>query len=156
MELDALPHVDEHETIIEASTEDVWRAVSETMDRSTSGSFMRFYARLVGCADHTASGPRPFAEGSTIPGFRVAAAHPWHELVLTGRHRFSTYALIFRFEQLSPARTRLRAETRAAFPGVFGAGYRGLVIGTRGHVVGMRRILAGIRRRSERRRDAGA
>lgn len=149
MQLASLPYVDEHATVIAAGTDDVWRSLGETLDRSFSRPGALGYARLVGSADCAASGPRPLAEGSTIPGFRVVAAVPGRELVLKGSHRFSSYALIFRLEQVGPGRSRLRAETRATFPGPAGGLYRRLVIGTGGHVVGMRRLLSAIRRLSE-------
>ncbi|MFF2066708.1 hypothetical protein ACFVWZ_33725 [Streptomyces sp. NPDC058200] len=148
MQTASLPYIDEHAKVIAAGADDVWRGLGDTLDRSFSRPGMALYARLVGSADRTASGPRPLAEGSTFPGFRVAAAVPGRELVLEGRHRFSSYALIFRLEHVGPGRSRLRAESRAAFPGVAGRCYRALVIGTGGHVVGMRRLLSAIRRRS--------
>jgi hypothetical protein len=149
MQIDSLRYIDEHATIIAARADDVWRSLGETLDRSFSRPGMTGYTRLVGCAEPTTSGPRPFAEGSTFPGFRVVATVPGRKLVLAGRHRFSSYALIFRLEHVSPGRTRLRAESRAASPGLAGAVYRGLVIRTGGHVVGMRRLLSAIRRRAE-------
>jgi hypothetical protein len=142
----SLPYLDEHETVIAAGANDVWRNLCETLDRSFSRPGVAIYARLVGSADCTASGPRPFAEGSTFPGFRVIAAVPRRELVLEGCHRFSSYALIFRLDHVSPDRSRLRAESRAAFPGLAGSLYRLIVIGSGGHVVGMRRLLSAIRR----------
>lgn len=154
MEPDELPYVDEHETTIAATADEVWRALIETVDTGFSGRAAASYARLVGCADTAAAGPRPLDVESTIPGFRVVAAVPAQELALTGRHRFSTYALTFRLDALDAERTRLRAESRAAFPGPHGAAYRLLVIRTGGHAVGVRRLLAGIRRRAER--GAGA
>ena len=42
------------------------------------------------------------------------------------------------------------AETRAEFPHLKGAIYKGLVIGTRMHVLATRRILAGVKRNAER------
>ncbi|MFI1393352.1 hypothetical protein [Streptomyces sp. NPDC020681] len=145
----SLPYVDEHSTVIAAGTDDVWRSLCETLDRSFSRPGAAGYARLVGCADRTVSGPRPLAEGSAFPGFRAVAVIPSQELVLQGRHRFSSYALIFRLEHVGPGQSRLRAESRAAFPGLAGGLYRRLVIGTGGHVVGMRRLLSAIRRRAE-------
>lgn len=91
----------------------------------------------------------PLAEGSVFAGFRVVTAVPGRELVLQGSHRYSTYALVFRLDELAPGRSRLRAETRAVFPGPAGGLYRLLVIGTGGHAVGVRRLLSGIRRRAE-------
>jgi hypothetical protein len=149
MHIDSLPYLDEHSTVIAAGADDVWRSLGETLDRSFSRPGMASYARLVGSADCTAFGPRPLAVGSTFPGFRVVAAVPGRELVLEGCHRFSSYAMIFRLEHVSLGRSRLRAESRAAFPGLAGGLYRWLVIGTGGHVVGMRRLLSAIRRRSE-------
>lgn len=84
-----------------------------------------------------------------MPGFHVVTALPPTKLVLAGRHRFSSYALTFRIDELAAGRSRLRAESRAAFPGLTGTVYRMLVIGTGGHVVGMRRLLSGIKRAAE-------
>ena len=70
-------------------------------------------------------------------------------LALAGRHRFSSYALIFRLDDLGTHGTRLRAETRAEFPGVKGRLYRTLVIGTRAHVIVTRALLAAVERHSE-------
>ena len=141
-------HLDEHAVDVAAGAEAVWAALLDTLGATRPGAAT--YARLVGCADHDATGPRPLAAGSTVPGFRVAAADPPRELLLEGRHRFSTYALAFRIDDLGPGRTRLRAESRADFPGLRGRVYRGLVVGSGGHVVLVRRLLAGIGRRAER------
>jgi hypothetical protein len=144
-----LPYIDEHETVAAATPDDAWRALVEVLDRTFSAAGASTYARLVGCAPAEASGPRPLAEGSTIPGFRVAEASPPHVLRLEGRHHFSTYLLTFRLEPVDADGTRLRAESRAAFPGWAGPVYRLLVIGTRGHRVLVRRLLSTIRRRAE-------
>lgn len=127
----------------------VWRSLVETLDRFFSRPGVAGYARLVRATDHTASGPRPLAEGSTLPGFRVVAAVPGRELVLQGRHHFSSYALIFRIEPVSPGRSRIRAESRAVFPGLASGLYRRLVIETGGHAVAIRRLLAAVRHRAE-------
>ena len=150
MEVQDLPHVDEHAVVIAAGVDDVWTAVTD-LDGVFSRPRAEFYARAVGCADDRASGPRPLAEGSTMPGFHVVTSVPGSELVLAGRHRFSSYALTFRIDELTEGRTRLRAETRAVFPGLAGRAYRALVIATGGHVIVMRRLLAGIKRAAERR-----
>ncbi|MFI9763743.1 hypothetical protein ACIHFB_38115 [Streptomyces sp. NPDC051963] len=149
MEIAALPQVDERTTVVAASATEVWQGLVETVDGAFGRSRSAGYARLVGCADRTASGPRPLAEGSTVPGFRVASAQPGRELVLIGRHHFSTYALVFRLEEAGDGRTRLRAETRARFPGPGGTLYRLLVITSGGHALLTGRLLSAIRRRAE-------
>jgi hypothetical protein len=150
VQLEQLPHLDEHATFIAARVDDVWPALIETLDRVFSRPGAAAYARAVGCADWKASGPRPLAEGSTVPGFRVTATVPNSELTLEGRHRFSSYALIFRLEPVGSDHSRLRAESRAVFPGLPGRIYRLIVVGTGVHVVTVRRLLAVIERRSAR------
>jgi hypothetical protein len=152
---DRLPRLDEHATDIAAGVEDVWAALTETLDAAMAGPWAAGFSRILGCADRAASGPRPLAEGSTIPGFRVTAAVPGSELTLHGHHRFSEYALIFRLDRIEAGRSRLRAESRAAFPGPAGGAYRLAVVGTGGHVVAARRLLSDVRRRSERRAGRG-
>lgn len=149
------PYLDEHATVVAADAGDVWAALLDALDRSFSGTGAAGYARAVGSVDATASGPRPLDVGSTVPGFRVATVMPGRELVLVGRHRFSSYAFTFRVEQVGPGRSRLRAESRAAFPGALGALYRLLVVGTGAHVVLVRRLLGTVRRRSELRGRSG-
>jgi hypothetical protein len=146
-----VPFLDEHATSVAAGVDDVWRSLLDTLDKSFSRTGVGTYVRLVGSPDHAASGPRPLAPGSTMPGFRVAAAAPGRELVLEGRHHFSTYALTFRLEPVDAARTELRAESRATFPGAPGRLYRTLVVSTGGHVRAVRSLLATIRRDAERR-----
>jgi hypothetical protein len=145
-----LPHVDEHSLVIEAGREATWAALLHVVEASVSSSGAPRYARIVGCADTAASGPRPLVEGSAFPGFHVATAEAPAELALAGSHRFSHYALIFQLEELDGVRTRVRAETRAVFPHLKGAIYRALVIGTRMHILVTRRVLAGVKRNAER------
>jgi len=147
---DRLPHVDEHSTPIEASPEATWDALLRVLDGSFSSPRTARVARLLGCADVAAAGPRPLSAGSAFPGFHVAAAERPGELELLGRHRFSDYALIFRLDDLGGGKTRLRAETRAEFPGVKGRLYRAMVIGSRVHVLVTRRLLGAVRQRAER------
>ena len=118
----------------------------------TSGGAAPRYARLVGCADTEAGGPRPLEVGSTFPGFHVAELIPERLLALRGSHHFSDYELVFRLEPLGGVRTRLVAETRADFPGVKGRAYRALVIGTRMHVLVVRRVQRSVAHRVERAR----
>ncbi|HUB99173.1 MAG TPA: hypothetical protein VMS11_05060 [Solirubrobacterales bacterium] len=147
---DSLPFVDEHSIEIDSPPGPTWEALLKIAERSFEGGATPRIAALVGCEDRTASGPRPLAVGSTVPGFHVAAAEPQRELVLAGAHRFSRYALTVRLDDLGGGRTRLQAETRAEFPGLKGSIYRALVIGTRMHVLLTRRIIAAAKARAER------
>lgn len=144
-----LPHVDAHSVAVEAASPTAWEALLSVVEGAFSSSRNGAVARVLGCHDTGSSGPRPLTAGSAFPGFHVAAADVPQELVLAGRHRFSTYALIFRLEPVD-AGVRLRAETRAAFPGVPGRLYRALVIGTGFHVRVVTRLLATTKRRAER------
>jgi hypothetical protein len=154
MPTERLPYIDEHAVDISAGVDDAWPALLDALDRSFSRPGSAWYARIIGCTDSTASGPRPLAEGSTVPGFRVAVATPGRELVLVGGHHFSLYQLAFRLEPLGPGRSRLRAESRAAFPGLAGGAYRLLVIGSGVHVRAVRSMVRGIARDAEQRASA--
>jgi hypothetical protein len=95
-------------------------------------------------------GPGPREEpGSTFAGFHVAHSERPRRWCLDGAHRFSRYALEFRLDELAPDRTYLCAETRAVFPGLDGAFYRMLVIGSGGHREAVRRMLLSVKRRAE-------
>jgi hypothetical protein len=141
---DALPFLDEHGVEVAAPPDVVWGSLSRVAEGSFSSPFAARFARWVGCEATTASGPRPLAEGSAFPGFVVARAEPG-----AGRHRYSEYALVFHLAASGDG-TRLRAETRARFPGGAGRLYRAAVIGTRGHVLVTMRLLADAKRRAER------
>jgi hypothetical protein len=145
-----LPHIDEHTLVVEADRDTSWAALQRVVEASVAAGGASRFARILGCADVAAAGPRPLAEGSVLPGFHVAAAVAPAELALAGSHRFSNYALIFRLDEFDGGRTRVRAETRAEFPALKGAVYKGLVIGTRLHVLATRRILSGVKRNAER------
>ena len=145
----ALPYLDEHSAVIAAGVDEVWPALVETLDRAFSRTAVARYAWAVGCADQAATGPRPLTEGSAMPGFRVASSTPKSELILAGKHRFSEYELIFRLDPMDPGQSRLRAESRATFPGLAGSLYRMLAIGTGGHVIGVRRLLSRVATRAE-------
>jgi hypothetical protein len=147
---DLLPRIDEHSAVVDAGAGDTWDALLHVVEGSVSSAGAHRFARLLGCADTETAGPRPLAEGSTIPGFRVDAASQPSRLALSGSHRFSQYALVFRLDDLGEGRTGLRAETLAEFPGLKGGAYRALVIGTRGHVAVVQRLLGATKRRAER------
>ncbi|MGW4750034.1 hypothetical protein ACWEPR_35095 [Streptomyces sp. NPDC004290] len=143
--MDRLPFVDEHTVLVDSGPEELWRRLLVQVERSLSGAAGARYARLVRADPVAAGGPRPLDGGSAFPGFLVAGFEPGRELALRGRHLFSTYALVYRIEALSDGRSRLRAETRAVFPGVAGRLYRLLVISSGAHAFAMRRMMAAYR-----------
>jgi hypothetical protein len=147
---DSLPYIDEHAVEIAAPPGRTWDSLLAVAGRSFGSDGTSRFARLLGCEDLRAAGPRPLATGSAMPGFHVAVAEAPRELALAGRHRFSRYALVFRIEEAGAASSRLRAETRAEFPGLKGAVYKALVIRTRMHVLVTRRILTAVKARAER------
>jgi hypothetical protein len=144
---ESLPHVDEHSIEVEAAPEAVWPAMLSVAGGAFRGRGKGLFAAAVGASERAASGTVGEV-GSTIVGFRVARSEPPSLLSLEGSHRFSRYALIFRVDDLGRGRSRLRAETRAVFPGPHGKVYRGLVIGSRIHVLVTRRMLAAIKQRA--------
>jgi hypothetical protein len=148
---DALPFLDEHGVEVAAPPDAVWEALCRVAEGSFSSSFAGRFAGLVGCESTGPSGPRPLAEGSAFPGFVVARAEPGSQLVLAGRHHYSDYALVFHLDG-DGGTTRLRAETRARFPGTSGQLYRAAVIGTRGHVLVTMRLLAAVKRHAEKKK----
>jgi SnoaL-like domain len=149
--VDSLPSVDEHGTEIAADPDQVWEALAATLPRVFDTRRTARFARVLGDAFTEARGEATVI-GSTLPGFIVSRSIRPSVLTLLGQHRFSRYALVFRIDQLGIGRSRLRAETRAEFPGVRGRVYRALVIGTRGHLLVVHRILSAVRRRAEGKR----
>jgi hypothetical protein len=149
MPLEQLPAVDEHSIEIDAPAEQAWAALLPVLEATLCKPSSRRFAELLGCAVTEASGDRSHP-GGTLPGFTVSRAIPPVMLALVGRHRFSSYALVFRIDLLPEHRCRVRAETRASFPGGRGRVYRMLVIGSRGHVLAVRSMLRAIRKRAER------
>lgn len=148
--LQELPPIDEHSIEIDASAEAAWASLFPILSKSLDSSMSRRYARWVDCRDLEASGDLHHP-GGTLPGFVVARAIAPVMLALMGRHRYSTYALVFRIDLLPGQRCRVRAETRATFHGRKGKLYKTMVIGSRGHVFVSRRMLRSLRRRAERR-----
>ena len=142
-----LSHIDEHSAIVDADPGRVWHALGEVLGRERlPGRGM--VARLLDAQPATRSGD-PLLAGSTLPGFTVVRSEPHSELALEGRHRFASYALIFRLGE-ADGRTTIRAETRATFAGAGGRIYRALVISARTHALAVRSMLGGMRVSAER------
>jgi Protein of unknown function (DUF2867) len=144
--LDGLPFVDEHVVDTRAALDDVWRAVVATFGHQTAGAAQ--YARLVGADPLHTTGTMPEL-GATVVGFRVAEVRPEEMLLLTGRHRFSSYALQFVVEAHDGV-TTLLALTYATFPGLLGAAYRAVVITSGAHHLVVGRMLRGVVARASR------
>ncbi|MFE5671371.1 NUDIX domain-containing protein [Agromyces sp. NPDC056523] len=140
-----LPYVDEHAVEVAADREAVWSALERVVESVGSP----WFARLLGCEDTTRSGPRPLAPWSAVPGFHVVTVERPSMLVLSGLHRYSDYELVFRIDEVGAGRSRLRAETRAIFPGLRGAVYRALLMGTGAHVRATRALIARVARAAE-------
>jgi hypothetical protein len=139
-----LPFVDEHRVTIAAPAEAVWRALTTLLAHPRTGA--EAFAYVLG-ADPRRASTGPLVEGATLPGFEVAEAVPGRLLRLIGHHRFSRYELSYALDPSSTG-TVLSARTRAAFPGLRGTLYRGLVIGSGAHRVLLLRQLESVRRRA--------
>ncbi|WP_102145292.1 hypothetical protein [Mycobacterium hubeiense] len=112
-----LPYIDEHAISVPADRAQTWAALLQVMCRNPK-------------------------DPNTVPiGFALDEATPRERFALKGRHPFSIYRLVFELDDDGPRRTRLRAGTWAAFPGLHGKLYRALVIGSGGHRIVVRRML---------------
>lgn len=147
--VEVLPFIDRHSVEVTAGPEATWSALEATLVRSLDSGSSSLAARLLGCVDTAGTGGKALSEGSTLPGFRVLIFQPSRELVLTGRHRFARYEMVFGLAPAGTDETELTIETRAAFPGFKGSLYRFLVIGTRAHVLVTRRLLHAVKRVAE-------
>jgi hypothetical protein len=148
----ALPFIDAHTVEVDAPGERVWDVlVHAVLPRFGAGlgPLGGPLTRLAGCP-YTKLSPPGAAVPETLVGFRVAGAERPTLVELEGRHRFARYTLTFRIDPVGDGSSRLSAETRAAFPGTAGRGYRAFVIGTGGHVFVVRRLLLRVRRLAAR------
>ena len=143
-----LPYLDEHEVAAAASPEEVWAALPGALRDAFDRSRAHRLARILGCEEQ-GRGEFHGAPAETLAGFHVTSAEPPHEIALEGRHRFSRYRLAFEIDP-SESGSKIRAVTHAEFPGVRGALYRAMVVGSGGHRIVTTRILRSIARRAER------
>lgn len=115
--MERLPYIDEHAITVDANRAETWAALLRVMCRDPH-------------------------DPSTVPtGFVLDEARQPERLALKGRHLFAVYRWVFDLDADAAGRTRVRATTWAAFPGVHGKIYRALVIGTGGHRVVTRATL---------------
>ncbi|MCV7409750.1 hypothetical protein AWC05_24210 [Mycobacterium florentinum] len=115
--MERLPYIDEHAITVDANRAETWSALLRVMCRDPH-------------------------DPATVPiGFVLDEAREPERLALKGRHLFAVYRWVFELDTDAAGRTRVRATTWAAFPGVHGKIYRALVIGTGAHRVVTRRTL---------------
>jgi hypothetical protein len=147
--MECLPYIDEHRIRIGATPDAVWEALVSVL-RTQGGAVPLPLARAWGLTPGERRGDwsAPLRAGDSVPGFEVADVQRARRLALRGQHRFSRYALVFELEPTDTDGCTLRAQSWAAFPGVAGAAYRVLVIGTRGHRLAVRRLLRSVARRA--------
>lgn len=141
--------MDEHEVAASASPEEVWAALPGALRDAFDRSRAHWLARILGCEGEGCAGELDSAPTETLAGFHVTSTDPPREVTLEGRHKFSRYRLAFEIEPAGPG-ARIRAITHAEFPGVRGALYRAMVVGSGGHRIVTSRILRSIARRAER------
>ncbi|MGC1212255.1 MAG: hypothetical protein WA890_13425 [Micromonospora sp.] len=141
-----LPFIDEHQVLVSAPAEAVWRSLTTHLTSRNGGAAA--LAHLLATEPRRAYGSA-LEQGTTVPGFAVAEAEPGRLVRLAGHHRFSRYTLTFTLLP-RPDGTLLSARTDAAFPGVHGWVYRRLVISSGAHQVLTRRMIRTVGRHAER------
>jgi hypothetical protein len=142
-----LPFIDEHQVLVPAPAATVWLCLTRQLTPARLGGG-RALAYLLGTDPRQVTGT-PLDQGATLPGFAVSEAVPGRLVRLTGRHRFSRYALVFGLTPQSDG-TLLSARSYAEFPGPHGWAYRQLVIGSGAHRVIVARMLREVRARARR------
>ncbi|MCS4538121.1 MAG: hypothetical protein HYY67_04600 [Thaumarchaeota archaeon] len=142
-----MPFIDEHSVIVLAPPTRVWENLVGVIVSFFSVS-SDVIARAMDASPRHLRGSFPL-EGSSIVGFRVSISRPPEELVLEGRHRFSTYLLRFLMDNLPNGSSSLRAQSYAVFPGLSGSVYRMLVIGTRAHILAVKYLLKTVKKHTE-------
>ncbi|HKJ36195.1 MAG TPA: hypothetical protein VKA36_06480 [Solirubrobacterales bacterium] len=148
--LQELTPIDEHSVEVDAPAEAAWAALFPTLSQTLDGRIQRRLSSWLDARDQVAEGDLHHP-GGTLPNFVVARAVAPVMLALMGQHRFANYALVFRVDLLPGQRCRVRAETRALFPGAGGRLFKLTIIGGRIHVLSVRRILRRVRKRAEQR-----
>ena len=94
--MERLPYIDEHAISVRANRNDTWSALLRVM-----------------CGD-------PHDPSTAPTGFVTEEAVAPDRLSFKGRHPFAIYRWVFELDEIDPHRTRLRAQTWAAFPGLHG------------------------------------
>jgi hypothetical protein len=133
--MERLPYIDTHEREIAANRSEAWTALLSSMRQDLGGSPPRLFVRTWGLEPAVRRGEwkGTVSSGDSLPGFEVDEVVEPRRLGFAGRHRFSRYALTFSLTATPTGATVVSAETRAAFPGLLGRGYKAAVIGTGMH-----------------------
>jgi hypothetical protein len=141
--MERLPYIDEHSISIGVTCERAWELLISTVRTDFERAAPPALRMLLGLVPAAAICDQDdtLEAGDAIPGFAVTEAHAPERLALSGRHRFSRYALVFEIDPSDDDRCTLRAQTWAEFPGLPGRAYRALVIGSGGHRLVVRRLL---------------
>jgi hypothetical protein len=134
-----LPEVEDRAVEVGVGIDAAWRALVATLDRALT--------KRAGAAALTRTRLTP--KGQEPPTLEVVAASPPVELVLEGRRRRGTYALVLRLDEVEPGRTVVWAESRAAFPDAAEVVQRMLAVSSRGQVSGVRSLLQAVRKQAE-------
>ncbi len=147
--MEELPYIDEGTRTIDARADQVWRALLATV-RLIGAWLPRPVLSAWGLepSERTGAWRSEVHPGDTLVGFGVLEAAAPRLLVLRGAHRFSRYELRFELSDVDGGATILHAHSSAVFPGVEGALYRALVIGSGFHRVAVRTLLAQVAERA--------
>ena len=140
--MERLPYIDEHSADVPAGAPRTWEALRSVLRGELGATPPPGFvsAMRLEPPDCRGNWAALIEIGSTLPGFEVRELRAHEHLALVGRHRFSRYALVFDLDEVEGG-TRVRAQTRAAFPGLLSRVYRALVIGSRMHHLVVRRLL---------------
>jgi hypothetical protein len=141
--MERLPYIDVQGIDVAADVDATWRALIRESRGSLGGTGHGWLGQALRVDPPRASGEwsPDLVPGAALPGFVVERVRRAELLSLRGGHRFSRYRLDFELEAAGSDRSQLRARTWAEFPGVAGAAYRALVIGSGGHRLVVRRML---------------
>jgi hypothetical protein len=156
--MERLPYIDAYGVEVPAGADATWQALVREARNTLGATGDHWLARALGVtpADATGAWSPDLEPGVTLPGFAVERVQPAELLSLRGGHRFSRYRLDFELVAVEPGRTHVWARTWAEFPGLAGAAYRALVIGSGGHRLVVRRMLGTVARRAQAQAQAPA
>ena len=141
--MEDLPYIDAHGVEVAVGAAAAWQAVVQVAHQTLGGAGEDWLGRVLAVEPAHGRGrwDVDVPEGAALAGFAVDHVRPGELLSLRGRHRFSRYRLTFEVVAAGPDRSYVWARTWADFPGLAGAVYRTLVIGSGGHAVLVRRML---------------